>query len=213
MKARYGSLLATIFAITPHSFASQAATEYQDQETTNITTTQPTNTTTIQAGFSSTTNTSTTGSGGGATQEPSIRFSNAVRFYQPTDVVPISFGANTIWVEEYLNYTGYTAGESLRVALTYGGTCPVQIKGLKDNGIFTYRPKRVTGAIFDADASNIGTVTFFVRFDTLTWGGSRSYGTAALQLDLDVDHDCDQNTPNLPLNVGISVIVSTKRFH
>ena len=210
MKPLHGILLATIFAVAAHSIASQAATVYQDQETMDTTTTQTTDTTTTNT----TTNTTTTGTGGGTSQEPSIRFSNAVRFYQPTDMVPISFGANTVWVEEYLNYTGYSVGESLRVALTYGGTCPVQFKSLTDTGIFTFRPRRVTGAISDADASNIGTVIFFVRFDTLTWGnGSRRFGTAALQLDLNVDHDCDQNTPNVPLNVGVSVIVSTKKFH
>jgi hypothetical protein len=207
MKPLHGILLATIFAVAAHSIASQAATVYQDQETMDTTTTQTTDTTTTN------TTTNGAGGGGGTSKEPSIRFSNAVRFYQPTDIVPISFGANTVWVEEYLNYTGYSVGESLRVALTYGGTCPVRFKSLTDTGIFTFRPRRVTGAISDADASNIGTVLFFVRFDTLTRGGSRSYGTATLQLDLDVDHDCDQNTPNIPLNVGISVIVSTKNFH
>lgn len=114
-------------------------------------------------------------------------------------------------VEEHLNYVGYIAGESLRIALAYNGICPVSFKSLKDTGIYTFRPERVSGAISDADGTNRGTVIFFVRFDSLTRRGYRASGTAALQLNLGVDHDCDQRTPDVPLNVGVTVIVSTNQ--
>jgi hypothetical protein len=202
MKPFPGILLATILAVASHPLASQVTTNTTANGSNSSSTT-----TTLVSGSGTTTGTTT-----GTTQEPTIRFSNAVRYYQPSDEVFISFGANTVMVEEQLNYVGYIPGESLRIALAYNGVCPVAFKSLTDTGIYTFRPRRVTGVISDADGSNIGTVIFFVRFDTMNGGGSRSYAMATLQLNLEVDHDCDQGTPSLPLNVGVSVAVSTKTF-
>lgn len=144
------------------------------------------------------------------TQSTTGRISDAVLYNDKPYETVIAFGANTVVVQDQFNYIGYIPGDSLRIALSYNGNCAVRFVSLTNSGILTFRPQEVSGEVSDADGSNTGTVLFFVRFDSLTWGGSRSYGVAALQLNLAVDHDCDESTPSLPLNVGVTVVATTR---
>jgi hypothetical protein len=205
MKSLAGISAATILLAVSYSHAIQAATDIQNQPTTT-----PVGTTPVGVGTQTTQTTQTSQTTQG-TQGTTGRISNAVLYYTKADEIVIPIGANTVVVQDQFNYIKYIPGDTLRIALPYSGNCPVRFVSLTDSDPFTFRPRGVTGEVSDADGTNTGTVLFFVRFDSLTRAGSRSSGAALLQLDLEVDHDCDDKTPGVPLNIGVTVIATTRK--
>lgn len=114
----------------------------------------------------------------------------------------VIFGKNTITAVNNIKYGGYRAGETITVTLDYTATCNIVFRDLASWKVRPFAPPGVTGQVFNVSgtpaesyAAITGSVTFDIRFDTLSQAptGARS-GLAYLTLVLGADKDCNLAT-------------------
>jgi hypothetical protein len=128
---------------------------------------------------------------------------------------------NDITIDGNLQYTKYTAGDTLHVTIPYTGTCNIVFSGLSLRVPNGFTPKGVTGSIANVTgtpasgaAGTSGSVSFDLTFSALKHAGkAKDFGMAHLSLALGVDEDCNPATGDvdgvdgsvtLPIQVSVS---------
>jgi len=130
-------------------------------------------------------------------------------------------GANTITADNNVKFVNYTARETIPVTLNYSATCNVLFGGLIIRLPQSFTPANgVSGSVSGVTgtpqgaASNSGSVTFDIVFDSLKTAGKKDFGVAHLNLVIGVDSDCDPATGDgagidESVTIGVQISVST----